>query len=117
MVRLSECSKKDVDRCPSLCRRFYRRNLDLAVLYREAFIRRHHIYVVRLDLCRSIHLRDRHAGRMLEHLGQPAVVVRREMKYDHVSDPGIDRSAFKEILESLDASCRCTNAHDQEIVL
>ena len=88
------------------------RQLQTAVLHRQAGVRRDQIDIVRLDHHSVADLTHGHGRAPAEQFGQHALMIGVKMLDQNVSEPAIRRRRRQEVLECFQAAGRGSHPHD-----
>jgi hypothetical protein len=87
----------------------------LPVGHVEVAVGRDDVDAVPLDADGLVDLLDRHLRLRLEHLGQAALVLRREVQDDDEGQPGVGGHALEELPERLDAAGRSAYSDEHQV--
>ncbi len=110
---VGERPEEDVDRGASLLQTQRVGDGQVSVGKAKAGVRRDDVDVIRLEPDGLGRAPNRHARHNLQHFGEMAFVLGREMKHDHEGGAAVRRHAHEELLQGLDATRRRAEPHDQ----
>ena len=115
-LTICERSEEDVDRSSPLLDPRDGGQLEMAVDHRHAPIRRDHVNMIRNHRGSIDDSRHRDRRGALQHFGQPALVLRRQVQDDDVGHPAVDRDVLEERSERFDSTGGGAQANYQKVV-